>query len=175
MNCDRCQRDLHDLVDGTLSERRSKALHRHLDSCPQCRELLICDRQLQANLAPALGPALGRVTLGDVARRNILASADAARSRAKTVRFGLTLYRVSLAASLVLAAIGAAGVVYLARHAPEASRGTEPPEHQETARLVALSEKRTPFGMERTMVMQVSNGRKGYGYASATWSGGWIE
>jgi hypothetical protein len=175
MNCREFQTNLYDFVDGALPESGRKAVQCHLDSCATCREFLSNEEGLRVNMRAALAPHVDRITLSDAARQTVLACGDTAETRAGARVPWFTTRNLALAASLVCAAIGATAVMHLQRHAERTRETAGTADHPAPASFFAVSERRTPLGVERTVVMRSSNGHEAYGYASATVRGGWAN
>jgi anti-sigma factor RsiW len=117
MNCRRCQHELYEYLDGSLSTREQAAMEIHLAGCSACRQALNQERQISRSLLNQLNGAAQSLQLPPQVRHKVIATLADER-RARDEGRGDAFFWRRLAWPLAAAAAGLmllAGVFYSAR------------------------------------------------------------
>jgi anti-sigma factor RsiW len=111
MNCKNAQENLYEYLDGDLSPSDTASLHRHLEECATCRQMVQREMDFGRVTSSGLERAVEEVRLEPHARRRIADATE--RNLARSVRhhepsFWMRLsWRFAAAAAVLVLIIGA--------------------------------------------------------------------
>ena len=163
MNCNHCQKLLHQYLDESLSSEKRASVEEHLRSCDDCRQALLKERDFSKSVRELLERRTDRLTLQPDIQRDVLKALESGAASPKTHK---NYRRVLLRPALALGAAACVLVVAIAIFQNGKPPPTEPAVQHRQSYIMCMAttyadEAKTDW-IERHLIVEMRNGIEGY-------------
>jgi len=163
MNCNHCQKLLHQYLDESLSSEKRASVEEHLQSCDGCREAVLKERGLAKSIRELLERRTDRLTLQRDIQRDVLKALESGAASPKTHK---NYRRVLLRPALALGAIACLLVVAITliqNHKPQHVKPVmDHPRSYIMCMATTYADEAKTDWIERHLIVEMRNGIEGY-------------
>jgi len=166
MNCNRCQKLFDEYLDQTLPLKIRTSVEHHLQSCDDCRQALVQQRNFSMSLSQLLSRHTDSLRLRRDLHRNIVQALESGAPSPKTRK---SYRRVLLRPALALGAAACllvVAILALHNHKPQPLQPARPVVHRPKSYIMCMATvyadaSKTDW-IERRMIVRTRNGGEGY-------------
>ncbi|NQT85068.1 zf-HC2 domain-containing protein [bacterium] len=166
MNCKHCQKLFHQYLDEALPSSIRTSVEEHLQTCRDCRQALVQQRNFSTSISQLLARHTDSLTVRPDIQRNVLRALESAAPSPKTRIYPKRVFVRPAIALTAATFLTVAAILALHNHKPQPVRPAQPVVRHPKSYIMCMAttyadETKTDW-IERRMIVVTRNGGEGY-------------